>query len=252
MDDIHTDARRPGCSSVPASQAQWQPERGEEVRLEGGDLHDRAAPCGRRSGGRPGPGRGRCRSRAGGRSSPAASCPLARVGQAAPVPRNIGERGSRLTRTKSMIASRPTNQNGFGGMVSVTSSVSRAAIASKSRRPTAAMYRSSTARWPSVGTVVRQSARCLGRCSRRVGRARCSALLTEATLVSSASAVSAAVSPSASRSTSAARWRGGRCWIAASRTSSRVSRDTAADSGDSSSTGIASRASRRRDRAATR
>ena len=56
-----------------------------------------------------------------------------------------------------------------------------------------------------------------------VARARCRALLTEASLVSSISATSAARKPSTSRSTSTARWRGGRCCRAATNASSTAS-----------------------------
>jgi hypothetical protein len=55
-------------------------------------------------------------------------------------------------------------------------------------------------------------------------RARCRALLTEATVVSSDAAVSSAENPSTSRRISTARWLGGRFWSAAMKASSTASR----------------------------
>ena len=55
-------------------------------------------------------------------------------------------------------------------------------------------------------------------------RARCSALFTEATVVSSDSATSRAEKPSTSRRISTARCRGGSCWSAATKASSTLSR----------------------------
>jgi len=115
-----------------------------------------------------------------------------------------------------MIVARPTNQNGFGGIVRRTSSLSMSAIAAMSARLAAAMYRSRIARLSGLGSAdAVQSVRRSGRCRRRVGRARCRALLAEATLISSSSAVSAAGQPSTSRRISTARCLGGRCWTAA-------------------------------------
>ena len=54
--------------------------------------------------------------------------------------------------------------------------------------------------------------------------ARCSALYTEAGVVSSASATSSPEKPSTSRRMSTARWRAGRCWSAAMKASSTLSR----------------------------
>ena len=68
-----------------------------------------------------------------------------------------------------------------------------------------------------------------------VARARCSALLTEATLVSSSSATSVAFQRSTSQRISTARWRGGRCCSAATNASRIVSRATATSAGSPSS-----------------
>jgi hypothetical protein len=57
-------------------------------------------------------------------------------------------------------------------------------------------------------------------------RARCSALFTEATVVSSASATSAAEKPSTSRRMRTARCVPGRCWSAATKASSTLSRSS--------------------------
>ena len=64
-----------------------------------------------------------------------------------------------------------------------------------------------------------------------VARARWSALLTDATLVSSSSATSLERQRSTSHRISTARWRAGRCWSAATNASRIVSRETAASSG---------------------
>ena len=65
--------------------------------------------------------------------------------------------------------------------------------------------------------------RAVGRADRslaaRVARARCRALLTDATVVSSRSATSLACQRSTSPRISTARWRGGRCWSAATKAS---------------------------------
>ena len=64
-----------------------------------------------------------------------------------------------------------------------------------------------------------------------VARARCRALLTEATVVSSSSATSVACQRSTSQRISTARWRGGRCCSAATKASRIVSRSTAISAG---------------------
>ena len=61
------------------------------------------------------------------------------------------------------------------------------------------------------------------RCS-IVARARCSALLTDATVDSKSSATSEAVQPSTSRKINTARWRPGSSWIARNSASSIPSR----------------------------
>ena len=68
-------------------------------------------------------------------------------------------------------------------------------------------------------------------CGASVARARCSALLTDATLVSSSSATSSARQRSTSRRMRTARWRGGRCWSAATNASRIDSRATATSAG---------------------
>jgi hypothetical protein len=91
------------------------------------------------------------------------------------------------------------------------------------------MYRSSSSR--SCGVTPRdrlQSDRSAGSRSRRVPLARRSVLFTEATVVVSTSAVAPADQASTSRRISTARWCGVRCWIAARKASSTVSRATAA------------------------
>ena len=72
-----------------------------------------------------------------------------------------------------------------------------------------------------------------------VARARCSALLTDATLVSSSSATSAAFQRRTSQRIRTARWRGGRCCSAATNARRIVSR-AAATSAGSPSDGTAS------------
>src|SRR2546430_10785153 len=67
-----------------------------------------------------------------------------------------------------------------------------------------------------------------------VTRARCSALFTDATLVSSSSATSFAFQRRTSHRISTARWRGGRCWSAATNASRMVSRATATSAGSPS------------------
>ncbi len=68
-----------------------------------------------------------------------------------------------------------------------------------------------------------------------VARARWSALLTEATLVSSSSATSVACQRSTSRRISTARWRAGRCWRAVTKASRMLSLAAASSAGSPSS-----------------
>ena len=70
-----------------------------------------------------------------------------------------------------------------------------------------------------------------------VARARCSALFTEASLLSSMSATSAARKPSTSLSTSTARCRGGRCWTAVTKASAIASLASYRASGPSPASG---------------
>ena len=95
------------------------------------------------------------------------------------------------------------------------------------------MNRASSSRSSSLGAPADHSERFAGRCSLIVARARCSALLAAATLVSSSVAVSLAGQPSTSRAISAARCRGGSTCIAARNASSMVSRSTTTASGSS-------------------
>ena len=67
-----------------------------------------------------------------------------------------------------------------------------------------------------------------------MARARCSALLTDATVVPSSSAVSAALHCRTSRKMSTARWRAGRCCSAATNASRIVSLATARSAGSPS------------------
>jgi hypothetical protein len=69
----------------------------------------------------------------------------------------------------------------------------------------------------------------------RVERARCSALLTDATVVPSSSATSSAFQRSTSRRMRTARWRGGRCCKAATNASLIDSRATATSAGSAGS-----------------
>ena len=64
-----------------------------------------------------------------------------------------------------------------------------------------------------------------------VARARCRALLAEATVEPSSSAVSSAEKRSTSRRMSTARWRGGRCCSAATKASRTLSRSPASSAG---------------------
>ena len=66
--------------------------------------------------------------------------------------------------------------------------------------------------------------RSFGSRSCSVARALCSALLAETTLASIREAVSLADQPSTSRRIKTARCLGGRCWMAATKASSIVSR----------------------------
>ena len=66
-----------------------------------------------------------------------------------------------------------------------------------------------------VGVQSRPGLRRSHPCSASVARARWSALLTDATVVSSSSATSSAFQCRTSRRIRTARWRGGRCWSAA-------------------------------------
>ena len=71
-------------------------------------------------------------------------------------------------------------------------------------------------------------------------RARCSALLTDATVDPSSSATSSAFNRRTSRRIRTARWRGGRCWRAAMKASRIDSRATVCSAGSSAATSDAS------------
>ena len=123
------------------------------------------------------------------------------------------------------MASRPWHQCAYGGIENVTSSVSRRRIASTSPAPSASANRSTSSRTRSSPSD--RMVACWLRAGRRLStaaRARCSALFTEATVVSSVSATSRAEKPSTSRRTRTARCRAGRCWSAATKASSTDSR----------------------------
>jgi hypothetical protein len=127
---------------------------------------------------------------------------------------------------------------GSGGIAKRRSSRMRDRSPSRSLRSWASTHAFTVARSSSDNSCVagvRQSSRRSGSCSRIVTRARCRALVTDATLSPSASAVVAAGQPRTSRRISAARWRGGRCWTATMNASSIVSRATADSCGSSGS-----------------
>ena len=115
------------------------------------------------------------------------------------------------------MASRPWYSSVIGGIVNQASSVSSATTASMSLAANAVANRVATSR--------SRAERGSGARSRTGSRlamvvlARCSALLTEASLLSSMSAASDARNPSTSLSTSTARCRGGRCWTAVTKAS---------------------------------
>ena len=102
---------------------------------------------------------------------------------------------------------RPAYSSGAGGIVSRASAVSSATtpvdVAGLERLGEARVDRALRARAGQRRLVARTGGR--GR-----SRARCSALVTDASVSSSISATSAARKPSTSRRTSTARWRGGR------------------------------------------
>ena len=120
-------------------------------------------------------------------------------------------------------------------MIAWASSCSSRATALGSPCSYAAMNFLSSAVSAAVASPAVHSARRAGSRSRRVARARWSALFADATLVSSSAAVSFADQPSTSRRTSTARCRAGRCWTAARYASSIVSRSTTTASGPGSS-----------------
>jgi hypothetical protein len=137
-------------------------------------------------------------------------------------------------RLASRNASRPSYHNGAGGNDTRTSARSSCASAAVSLRSSASTQRASSAPSSRVESATDHSARRSGSRSRKVARARCSALLTAATLKSSSPAVSLVDQPTTSRRISTARWPGGRCWIAAMNASSIVSRSITTASGPSS------------------
>ena len=105
----------------------------------------------------------------------------------------------------------PWNQRAIGGIVKAASSASIETTVSTSFRSQASAYCSTISRSRSSPSEL--SVSCWlwsGSFFSTVARARCSALFTEATLVSSVSAVSCAEKPSTSRRISTARWFAGR------------------------------------------
>ena len=108
------------------------------------------------------------------------------------------------------MAPRPWYSCGSGGIRIQASSLSSATRASMSPRSTASPTRERSARWAGESGRLAPSG-CAGSAS-IAARARCRALLTDASVVSSISATSAARYPSTSRMTSTARcWGGIRC-----------------------------------------
>ena len=164
--------------------------------------------------------RGSCRSRRSRGRSRRPSCPLARAGttrQRSPAQRQ--RRGSPRPRrgrgTRSASAASPSWR---------PRPASRRR-ASTSLRSHAATYSSTIARRRSSPSA--RSVACWLRSGSRSSTvlwARCSALYTDAGVVSSASATSSPEKPSTSRRISTARWRAGRCWSAAMKASSTLSR----------------------------
>ena len=138
-----------------------------------------------------------------------AGCPFARVGTS---------RGARSRPGGHAVAEELRDR-----LVALVLQRLRAASSASASSVSSATTRVDVAALERVGEAARRSSRSRGRAgsgarSRSAGtrassvaRARCSALLTEASLPSSISATSAARKPSTSRSTSTARWRGGRC-----------------------------------------
>ncbi len=130
------------------------------------------------------------------------------------------------------MSSRPASQRSYGGIDCVASSGS----AQSARRCRSARRRRRSG--PAARGRPRPSGGAgsptLTLLASSVARARCSALLTEATLVSSSSATSVAFQRSTSHRISTARWRGGRCCRAATNARRIVSRPTATSAGSPS------------------
>ena len=130
------------------------------------------------------------------------------------------------------MSSRPRSHRSNGGIDCVASSW----ISDGERVDVVALERLDVAREQLARRPRRAAARSSRGTSSRssVARARWSALLTEATLVSSSSATSVACQRSTSQRISTARWRGGRCCSAATNASRIVSRATATSAGSPS------------------
>src|SRR5215213_9806402 len=132
------------------------------------------------------------------------------------------------------MSSRPRSHRSYGGIDWVASSWISDVRASMSYASNAATYRaSSSASAPSTDGDVSAALTSL---VSSVARARCSALLTDATLVSSSSATSDAFQRRTSQRIRTARCRGGRCWSAATNARRIVSRATATSAGSPSGT----------------
>ena len=112
-------------------------------------------------------------------------------------------------------ASLPVNRPGLGGIATRMSSRITARPAAMSCRSWASMNAASSARSASVMPLGDQSASRAAARAASVARARCSALVTEASDISRTSAVSAAEYPWTSRSSSTARCLAGSSWITA-------------------------------------
>ena len=128
-------------------------------------------------------------------------------------------------------SSGPRSQSGNGGIENVASSRrSETSDGCRSAR-TPPRTASGAARPPRPARRARRMSRSR---PSSVARARCSALLTDATEDSSSSATSLARQCRTSRRMSTARWRGGSCCSAATNASRSVSRDSATWAGSAS------------------
>ena len=140
------------------------------------------------------------------RNAPNASWPLARVSTS----RYVRPSRKATEARNAPISSRPWYSSGNGGMASHASSLNSATMAATSPARYARVSRSARSR-----SAARSGGRDRGRAgmsSRRLARARLSALVSDSSVTARMRAASLAGKPSTSRRISAARWRGGsRC-----------------------------------------